>query len=204
MLEVVVRNPDGSVVRRVAVNEDLFDELLRRSNDGDGADMGTTWFFRIFQALFAYVLPGTRSSASFVDTGGNSRTQGFKDVMYPYYATGPDLSNFFNTGRCANRLWIGYGGSSVSPTRSDYRLGNKLNEGIASITVNEDAGVITISVSFTVSVDTTIYEVGLEWEGTVSSYNVCGRVLLDRTVFPGGILVSAGQTVTFAYRLIFP
>jgi hypothetical protein len=204
MLEVVVRNPDGSVVRRVAVNEDLFDELLRRRNDGNGADMGTTWFLRILQALFAYVLSGTRSSASFVDTGGNSRTQYFKNLMYQYSSTISNLDNFFNTGYCANRLWIGYGDSSISPTRSDYRLGNKLNEGIASITVNEDAGVITISVSFTVSVDTTIYEVGLEWEGTVSSYNVCGRVLLDRTVFPDGILVSAGQTVTFAYRFIFP
>jgi hypothetical protein len=204
MLEVVVRNPDGSVVRRVAVNEDLFNELLRRRNDENGADMGTAWFLRILQAIFAFAPLGSRSSASFVDTGGNSRTQVFKDLMYPPNNSSPFASNFFNTGSCANRLWIGYGNSSVSPTRSDYKLGNKLNEGVPSITVNEDAGVITISVSFTVSVDTTIYEVGLEWEGTVSSYNVCGRVLLDRTVFSDGILVSAGQTVTFVYRFIFP
>jgi hypothetical protein len=204
VLEVTVRNPDGIVVRRIALNEDLFDELLRRMNGKDGIDMGTVWFFRILQALFALTPSGIRSSASYVDTGGVSRTQNFKDVMYPYGTTSPDLSNFFNTGRCANRLWIGYGSSSVSPTRTNFRLGNKLDEGLASITVNESLGVITLSVSFTVGSDTTIYEVGLEWEATVSSFNVCGRVLLDRTVFPDGIFVGAGQTVTFVYRFIFP
>jgi hypothetical protein len=204
MLEVIVRNLDGSVVRRVALNEDLFDELLRRMDGKDGIDMGTVWFFRILQALFALTPVGVGSSASYVDTGGVSRTQNFKDVMFPYGSSVATLSNFFNTGSCANRLWIGYGNGSTPPTRSDFKLGNKLDEGLASITVNESLGVITLSTSFTVSSDTTIYEVGLEWEATVSSYDVCGRVLLDRTVFPDGIFVGAGQTVTFVYRFVFP
>jgi hypothetical protein len=123
--------------------------------------------------------------------------------MYPYYASAPTLSDFFNTAYCNNRLWISYGDSTTAPTGSDYKLGNKLAEGLANITADEYQGTLTISASFTMSTDTVVYEVGLEWEATVASYNVCGRVLLDRTVFPNGIAVSAGQTLTVVYRFIF-
>ena len=70
------------------------------------------------------------------------------------------------------------------------------------MTADETAGIITLSVSFTVTTSITVYEVGLEWEGTVSSYNVCGRFLVDRTVFPEGITVQAGQTLTIIYRFV--
>ena len=73
-----------------------------------------------------------------------------------------------------------------------------------SITADEVQGTLTISASFTMNVDTIIYEVGLEWEGTVSGGDVCNRVLLDRTVFPNGIAVSANQTITIVYRFLLP
>jgi hypothetical protein len=204
MVEVVVRDPDGRVVRRVAVNEGLFNEVLRRRIGGNNGDMATAWFLRILLAIFGPTTQRGITSASYTDTSGTARTQNFKMVMYSYSTTIPDLSDFFNTGYCNNRLWVGYGVSSAAPTRADYRLGNKLGEGLAGVTADEAQGTLTISASFTMSADTVVYEVGLEWEGAVASAGTCGRVLLDRTVIPGGVVVGAGQTLTVVYRFIFP
>jgi hypothetical protein len=204
MVEVIVRDRDGRIVNRVAYNEDLFNEMLRRRIEKNGNDTTTVWFLRILFAIFGPTTVSGTTNASYTDTSGTARTQNFKMVMYPYYTSSPTLCDFFNTAYCNNRLWIGYGSSSTAPTRSDYKLGNKLAEGLANVTADEYQGALTISASFTMSVDTVVYEVGLEWEGTVASYNVCGRVLLDRTVFPNGIAVSAGQTLTVVYRFIFP
>jgi hypothetical protein len=79
-----------------------------------------------------------------------------------------------------------------------------LAEGLASVSPDEYQGTLTISASFTMNANTIIYEVGLEWEGTISACMVCGRVLLDRTAFPNGITVLAGQTITIIYRFLFP
>jgi hypothetical protein len=196
MVEVIVRDPDGRVVNRVAVNEDLFNYVLERVKDKP-LDLTTVWFLRIMRGIFGATSVSGVWSETFTDTTGTSRTQ------YLKYG-GASYTIFFCTYACANRLWIGYGSSSTPPTRTDYKLGSKLGEGVAGVTADETQGTVTISASFTMSADTTIYEVGLEWETCVSSYNVCGRVLLDRTVFPDGILVMAGQTITIVYRFIFP
>jgi hypothetical protein len=204
MVEVIVRDPDGKVVKRVAVNEELFNEVLRRRVEKSGNDMATSWFFRILLAVFGPAGVGGTTSATYVDTGGVSRTQDFKKPMYAAGVTFPILFCFLNTGYCNNRLWIGYGSSRTAPTRTDYKLGSKIAEGLAGVTANEVQGTLTISASFTMSTDTVVYEVGLEWEGTVSGCSTCGRVLLDRTVFPDGISVGAGQTMAVVYRFIFP
>jgi hypothetical protein len=204
MVELLVTDAEGRVLNRVAVNEELFNEVLRRVGEGKGSDMATAWFLAVLQAILGPTTAGGTTSASYTDTSGAARTQNFKNVLYGYYTTSPTAVNFFNTGTCNNRLWIGYGTSSTPPTRSDYKLGNKLGEGITSISVDESQGVLTISASFTFTTSTVVYEVGLEWEGTVASNATCGRVLLDRTVIPNGIPVAAGQTLTVVYRFIFP
>jgi hypothetical protein len=196
MVEVIVTDRDGRVVNRVAVNEDLFNYVLERVRENQ-LDLATLWFLRIMRGIFG-ATPATGSwYESFTDIGGTSRSQAIKGNV------GGNVM-FFNTYGCANRLWISYGSSSTPPTRTDFRLGSKLGEGVAGVTADERQGTVTLSASFTMSTDTTIYEVGLEWEGTVHSTAVCGRVLLDRTVFPDGILVRAGQTITVVYRFFFP
>jgi len=196
MVEVIVTDRDGRVVKRVAINEDLFNYVLEKTREKP-LDLATAWFLRIVRGIFAPVAVVGRQLETFTDTGGTSRTQRIKGP------TGTEVL-FFNTAYCNNRLWIGYGNSSVAPTRTDYKLGDKLGEGIAGGTIDESQGTLTISASFTMSTDTTIYEVGLEWEACVLDYSTCGRVLLDRTVFPGGILVGANQTITVVYRFLFP
>jgi hypothetical protein len=196
MVEVIVRDPDGRVVNRVAVNEDLFNYALEKVKSRP-LDLTTVWFLRIMRGIFGATPTGGYWVEAFTDTAGTSRTQRIK---------GPVGSNylFFNTIVCNNRLWVSYGNSSTPPTRTDYKLGNKLGEGVAGVTEDETQATVTLSASFTMSADTTIYEVGLEWEATVSTDSTCGRVLLDRTVFPDGILVKAGQSITIVYRFFFP
>ena len=195
-VEVVVKDKDGSVVYRTGYNLDLYEEYLKRNTN----DLPTLWIMRLFTALFTPLLTGTSVTFSFTDTAGTARTQGAKRP------TGTDATAdalFNNMYSCNNRLWISYGSSSAPPSRTDYKLGSKLGEGVATITVDETACIITLSVSFTITTSITVYEVGLEWEKTISSYNICGRLLIDRTVFPEGITVQAGQTLTIIYRFIF-
>jgi len=200
MVEVIVTDIDGRVVNRVAVNEDLFNYVLEKVKEKP-LDLTTVWFLRIMRGIFGSTPASGTWSETFTDTSGTSRTQAIKRNTGS--SVGAD-EVFFNTYYCNNRLWIGYGSSPAAPTRTDYKLGSKLGEGLAGVTADETQGTLTISASFTMSVDTTIYEVGLEWEACVTGYNGCGRVLLDRTVFPNGIAVSANQTLTIVYRFIFP
>ena len=196
MVEVVVTDIDGRVVKRVAVNEDLFNYVLERARERP-LDLTTVWFLRIVRGIFGPTPVSGDWNETFTDTSGTSRTQSIKGNVGAVVI-------FFNTYGCNNRLWIGYGSSSASPTRTDYKLGSKLGEGVAGVTADETQATVTISASFTMSADVTIYEVGLEWEACVSAATTCGRVLLDRTVFPNGILVKAGQTITIVYRFLFP
>ena len=194
-VEVIVTDKDGKIIYRTGHNLDLYEEYLKRKTN----DLATAWIVRFFGALFSPTAVGGTITFSFTDTGGSARTQGAKRP------TGIDTiadALFNNMQSCNNRLWISYGSSSIAPSRTDYKLGNKIGEGVAGVSADEIHGTVTISASFTFTSDTTIYEVGLEWEGTVSSYNVCGRFLVDRTVFPDGITVQAGQTLTIIYRFV--
>jgi hypothetical protein len=203
MIIVEVRDPDGRVVKRVTANEELFRasmKLTGKSRD----DLLTLWIYRILLALLTPVLRNGVTTATFTDTTGTSRTQIFKSPMANLNSSGWNLEDFFNTGYCNNRLWIGYGNSNTPPTRTDYKLGNKLNEAVATMTYDESARTMTFTAGWTLTADTVIYEVGLEWEACLSSYYICGRVLVDRTVFPDGITVLAGQTLTITYVISVP
>ena len=193
MVELVVTDKNGKIVKRVAYNEDLFWEYVRRVREKP--DRGTRWGVRVLEALFAPAGVGGSTTFSVVDTGGSGRTQNVKGSF------GTNVS-FFNTNYCANRLWIGYGTNSTPPSPSDYKLGNKIAEGLAGVTGDDLQGTVTISASFTMTADTTIYEVGMEWEGCVGGHTTCGRILIDRTVFPGGLTVKSGQTLTIIYRFV--
>jgi hypothetical protein len=197
MIEVVVTDRDGRVVKRVAVNEDLFWEYVKRIMANP--DRGTRWGVRLLEAIFAPAGIGGTTTFTAVDIGGTSRTQ---NIKYHYIFAPERAFTFFHTFYCPNRLWISYGTDPTPPSPTDYKLGSKIAEGLAIATGDDRQGTVTISASFTMTADTTIYEIGLEWEGTVASHNVCGRFLIDRTVFPDGLTVKAGQTLTVIYRFV--
>jgi hypothetical protein len=188
-----VRNPDGTLARRVAVNEDLLKEYLERRRESSSAkDLTTLWLFRLWAALLTPADVNTSTSFSFTDESGASRTQTAKGNTSSYYI-------FFNTSSCLNKMVVAVGTGTASPTRTDYKLANKIAEAYAAIAVDETGFSITLSAAFTFSTDTVIHEVGLLWAGCVAGYTTCGRFLVDRTVFPDGVSVAAGQTLSVAY-----
>jgi hypothetical protein len=196
MVIIEVKDPDGRIVKRITINEDQFKIVQRLSRESEN-DLLTLWIYRILRGILAPVVAGTYNTETFTDSTGTARTQRFKSNVSTNVL-------FFNTNVCNNRLWISYGNNSTAPTRTDYKLGNKLGEAVASMSYDESARTLTFTAGFTLSANTTIYEVGLEWETCVESYGTCGRVLLDRTVFPDGITVLAGQTFTVTYVISVP
>jgi hypothetical protein len=193
-LELIILDGDR-VVRRVTVNEDLREEYVRMRANGNG-DMVTLWFFRVVAAIFEPVVAGVSGTPiAFTDVTGTSRS-----IRVKYSATYGDV--IWNTyGSAHNRFWISVGTDRTTPSPSDFRLGSKVAEVLATRYVDESARTITLSGGITFTADTTIYEVGLEWECNVSGITTPGRVLVDRTVFPDGIRVLANQTLSVVYRI---
>jgi hypothetical protein len=180
----------------IEIGKDLFEEALRIKREAEKrGDLTTRWWKRFMIALFTGVVVSGYSTFSFVDTGGVSRTQ---SVKYPLGTQ----SLLFNTGGCNNRFWISVGIMSTPSSIDQTGLLNKIAEAITSLSYDESQGIILLSVGFQFSSDTTIYEVGLEWEATLSSYNVCGRFLIDRTVIPDGFTAPANTPITVTYRIL--
>jgi hypothetical protein len=196
MVVVEVRDPDGTLVRRVTADEEQFRAALELAR-GSANDLLTLWIYRIIRGLLAPVDVLRAWTETFTDTTGTSRSQYIKANL-----GGPAVFN--NTINCANRPWISYGSSSVAPTRTDYKLGSKLGDAVASMSFDEGARTITLTAGWTLAADAVVYEVGLEWEMCVAGCATCGRVLIDRTVFPDGIAVKAGQTMTVSYVITVP
>jgi len=193
MVEAKVIDKDGRVVKRIAVNEKEFNRYVEKMKKRNCNDLTTLWFFRFLVGLFTPLDTGVNVSFTFTDTGGTSRTQGVKGYLSTHIM-------FLNTNTCVNKPYIVVGTDSTSPTRSDYKLGNKVAEAVATLYSDESLFVITLTAGFVFPSDTVIYEVGLEWSGAVSGYSVCGRFLVDRTVFNTGISVPAGQTLAITYK----
>jgi hypothetical protein len=197
-LELIILDGDR-VVRRIAVNEDLREEYLRRRANDNG-DMVTLWFFRVVAAIFEPVLAGVHGTPFlFIDITGTSRSIRAKTAAG---TTVPLHEIIWNTSGVAhNRFWISVGTSDTPPSPSDFRLGSKIAEVLATRYVDESIRTITLSGAITFTTDIVVYEVGLEWECNVAGATTPGRVLVDRTVFPDGIPVSAGRTLAVVYRI---
>jgi hypothetical protein len=192
MVELLIKDKDGRIVKRVAVNEREFNRYVKKMNSKDNMDYSTRWFIRFIGKIFEPAASGGKVSISFTDVGGTARTQ---NVKYNY-----SVDLIWSTYNGPVRPWITVGTGSTPPTRDDFKLGNKINEALASLTADETVGVISLSASFVFGSDTTIYEVGLEFECAVLSYTTYNRILFDRTVISDGLTVPAGQTLSVVYK----
>jgi hypothetical protein len=192
MVELFVKDKDGRIVNRVAVNEKEFNRYIKKMNRKDNMDYSTRWFIRFIYRIFEPISSGSSNNITWTDITGTSRTTLIKSNI--------SANVLWTTYSCNFRMWISVGTSSATPTRDDFKLGNKIAEGIASISVDETNGIITLSASFSFTSDTTIYEVGLDLEAAVGGQSICGRVLFDRTVISDGINVPAGQTLSVVYK----
>jgi hypothetical protein len=184
MVEVTVIGRDGRVIDKREINGDLFEEYVRREEAN--RDLITRWFVRLLFYLFKFTSRGGSETFSFADTSGTVRS------MYAKRNTGAcDLFNTTFGGDTGFLIAVGSG--TATPTRDDFTLASTVAETYASADVDEDAGVITLSVAFTFATGQTITEVGLVWV-------TCYRMLCDRTVLSSPVTVPAGATLSVAYR----
>jgi hypothetical protein len=191
MIEIIVTDKSGRVIEKREINRDLFEEYLRREESSK--DYTTRWFLRMLFYLFKYTTKSGTEPAPVTDTTGTARNIYMKNNV---------SAIIFNTTYYADvGFYISVGTGTTPPTRDDYTLANKIAEGVASVSVTEDAGIITLTAGFTWTTDMTISEIGLEWLVNFSSsmpFNV--RVLCDRTVLSPPVTVPAGATLTVVYR----
>jgi hypothetical protein len=185
-LIVTVRRKDGRVeTYRVAVD--------KAGDGGRGGDLVTTWAFRLICCLFADTPRSTWLSIGFTDLGGTSRTQNCIGAV----------DGTFVGNNCVGRApYIGFGSSTVAPSRSDYRLVSELARVRGSRVADESVFECRISGSWTPTSDVTVCEVGL-YMLVCDSGNVARYVLFDRSVLSSCISVSAGSTISATYIFRF-
>jgi len=180
----------------IEIGRDLFEEALKiRKKMIERGDLTTRWWRRFMASLLAPTSAKGTSLFSYTDTGGTSRSQRVK----------ADLGTnalLLNTSFCNNRFWISVGSDSTPPSIDNVSIMSKIADALASFSSDETNGVIVLSAGFQFTTDIVIYEVGLEWEVTLTSYDACGRFLVDRTVIPDGFTAPANTPVTVSYRIL--
>jgi hypothetical protein len=193
VLKVVDQN--GEEVKRVEVDTDLLELVLKRKKD-----LGTDWFGRILAGLFS----GVSVVKEVTDENGDRSTRAFHIVSY-----GGAIN------RCADRIWdqwtewhapvyawIAVGFGTTPPTRTDTKLEYELDRKPASTIYNDGTGLVIITAAFSFTEEKTISEIGLL---LCPCHEGCGRsgvcVLADRTVLESPVVVSANQTLYVEYRI---
>jgi hypothetical protein len=179
---ITIKRKDGRVeTRRVVVDK-----------AGSG-DLVTLWGFRLFCCLFAEATRGTSVGIGFVDLGGVSRS----------FACISGQGDMFLGSGCVDRSpFIGFGSSSVAPSRSDFKIVSELARVRGSTVADEDAFTCGIVGSWTPDSDVTVCEVGLYMRVCDVGYGA-RFVLFDRSVLSPCESVSAGETISVFYVFRF-
>jgi hypothetical protein len=185
-LIVTVRRRDGGVeTYRVVVD--------KVGGGGRGGDLVTTWAFRLISCLFLDVPLGAEHSISFTDIGGRARGN---------FCIGNVYGAFLGSWCVARAPYIGFGSSSVAPSRSDYRLVSELARVRASTVVDESVFELRIVGSWTPSDSVSVCEVGL-YMHVCDRVNVARYLLFDRSVLSPCVSVPGGSTVVATYTFRF-
>lgn len=186
--QVILQVHEGNeVVRRVAIPPpETFNTVLKMLRKYYEIDYPTANFFKFLTALFNGAGKGSSVGISLIDTAGSTITR----VIYintTYYTSA--FNNTYN-GEC---IWlIGVGSGTTPPSSDDYELEALISKIQASAGQVGDS--VYISALFSFSTDTTVSEVGLYARFVGVDF------LMDRTVLGTPITVSAGQTLSVAYR----
>ena len=191
MVEVTVIDRDGRVIDKREINRDLFEEYLRRER----GDYATRWFIRLLGAIFTYTSRSAARTITVVDETGTARTV---YTQYPAYSSSYNTFNSTLSGDVGAIIAVGTG--TAPPTRDDYKLASELARAWASVSVAEDAGIVTLTAGFTWATNQTISEIGLILQACIQMSPYVITFLLDRTVLSSPVSVPAGATLTVAYR----
>jgi len=184
----------GKTVKRIGINEEQFNEYLKRKKES--GDLGTNNLGRLLQGIFKNTTKTAREKILLItDTGIETETE----TKHP-----ESMAYFFNNSNYSDiGSKIRVGDSAMPPSREQYNLqGTILGESDAAVYWADGGDYVDITASFSWTEDKTIYEIGL-------FYQLCGLtnpnyhiVMFDRTVYPEGIFVPAGQVLTITYRIM--
>jgi hypothetical protein len=166
--------------------------------DSSDGDLFTNWILRMFYALFAYARQYGSVSFRARDDTGVERVFDLKSAFgcEPEYT----VDHIFNTVYCLQFVRVRYGTSSTPPSRTDFRLLSEIYvDSNPRLILDEGGGRVVVESTVSFGADTTICEVGLSLAMTVARCDVCGEVLLDRTVFPRCRDVPANTPYTVRY-----
>jgi len=184
----------GKTVKRIGIGEEQFNEILKRKKES--GDLGTNSLGRFLQALFTPMTAYGQLRPSIVDENGNTFNP------YIYMNISGRIFNSSNYGDLNKTIKVG--DSAMPPSREQYNLqGTILGENPISASWEDGGDYVDLTASFSWTEDKTIYEIGLFYEmvsGTTTPTKC--KVMLDRTVYPEGIFVPAGQVLTITYRIM--
>jgi hypothetical protein len=179
---IVVERKDGRVeTRRITVDK------------AGGGDLVTLWAFRLICCLFADVVVMGGVTINIRDLDNMSRVVECISHISPSF-----LSSY-----CGGRApFVGFGSSSVAPSRSNYRLVSEMARVQASLVSDESAFECRIVGSWTPAGDVTVCEVGL-YMRVCDEQNLARYVLFDRSVLSPCVSVPGGSRISVTYVFRF-
>jgi hypothetical protein len=176
------------------IGEGKVGEVVKLESNGN--DLFTLWILRAFLSMFVPVPRDSRVSFSALDDTGVSRGFHMKhNILHGF-------PHIFSTYHCPSPVRVRFGGDSTPPSRTNFRLLQEVFVDVdPRVSVNEDAGYVLVEGIAVFPSDTIICEVGLSLGGTVAGTNVCGEILIDRTVLNPCRTIPANTPYTVRYRL---
>ena len=176
------------------IGESKVGEVVKLESNGN--DLLTLWIIRAFLSMFVPASKGGAVLFTALDDTGASRTFAMKRDL------GSTTDHIFNTDVCPQFVRVRFGRDSTPPSRTDFRLLQEVFVDVNTrISLDESAGYALIEGTAFFSSDTVICEVGLSLGATVGGYNVCGEILIDRTVLNPCRTVPANTPYVVRYRL---
>ena len=176
------------------IGESKVGEVVKLESNGN--DLLTLWIIRAFLSMFVPTSRGGVVRFTALDDTGASETFAMKRDF------GTGNNHIFTTNSCPHFVRVRFGGDSTPPSRTDFRLLQEVYVDVNTrISLDEDAGYALIEGMAFFPSDTTVCEVGLSLGATVAGYNVCGEILIDRTVLNPCRTVPANTPYVVRYRL---
>jgi hypothetical protein len=176
------------------IGESKAGEVVKLESNGN--DLLTLWILRAFLSMFVPVSRGGAVSFTALDDTGALRTF----VMKGNFGSGG--IHIFTTYVCSHFVRVRFGRDPTPPSRTNFRLLQEVFVDVNTrVFVNEDAGYLFVEGTAIFPSDTTVCEVGLSFQATVSDNNVCADILIDRTVLNPCRTVPANTPYVVRYRL---
>lgn len=193
MIKLVEREI-GGLIRSVIIKlvDKKTGKVVKEIEIDKRYDLGTNNLGRFLKSLFTEVDEDAKLEADYVNTSGATVTvRTAYSTEYTFVYTG--------YGKLFRKIKVG--DSSVAASRDQYNLqGTILGESPVIASYSDGSDHVDITGAFSWDTDQTIYEIGLFFGMSCFDTASVEEIMFDRTVYPDGISVPAGQVLYITYR----